>query len=34
MAAWDKQADESSTAFMWFARYRDLGPKRSLAKVR
>lgn len=33
MNSWDRQQDESSTAFMWFARYRDMGPERSLAKL-
>lgn len=34
MAMWDKQQGETATAFSWFARYRDLGPERSLKKVR
>lgn len=30
---WDRQPDESDTAWMWFKRYRDYGLGRSHAKV-
>lgn len=30
---WDRQPDEGDSAWMWFKRYRDYGPERSLTKV-
>ena len=33
MAAWDRQAGETSKAYHYFVQYRDYGPERSLLKV-
>ena len=30
---WDKREDESSKAYAWFCRYRDMGPDRSHEKL-
>lgn len=34
MQVWEKQPDESAKSYLWFCKYRDMGPERTLAKVK
>ncbi len=33
MELWERQAEETETSYLWFSRYRDYGPERSIAKL-